>query len=102
MPGGTGREYRGSVRRRTRVVLEARANRRTRPVQLYDVSVTGCRIDCSALDLSRHDRISFKFAEKIVVKGKVAWMLGDVAGVQFTTPLPETIARHFRNEPVES
>jgi len=67
-------------------------------VQLYDVSITGCRIDCSGLDVSRRDRISFKFAEKITVKGKVAWLMGDVAGVQFTTPLPETIARHFRAE----
>ncbi len=47
-------------------MLEARANRRTHPVQLYDVSITGCRIDCSGLDVSRRDRISFKFAEKIV------------------------------------
>lgn len=95
--GSTSREYRSSNRRDTRAVLEARANGTTHPVQLYDVSITGCRIDCSAFDLLRADRIVFKFSEEITVVGEVAWLLGDTAGVQFTSPLPEAIARHFRS-----
>ena len=90
-----GKEYRGSRRRDTRVVLQAQANGVTHPVRLYDVSVTGCRIDCSAFDLVRSDSIAFRFAEEITVIGEVAWLLGDTAGVQFTSPLPEAIARHF-------
>ena len=91
------KEYRGSNRRDTRAVLEARANGVTHPVQLYDVSVTGCRIDCSAFDLARGDSIVFKFSEEITVAGKVAWLLGDAAGIEFDTSLPEAIARHFRS-----
>ncbi len=93
---GASRDYRGSNRRATRVVLEARANGQAAPVQLYDVSVTGCRIDCSALELFGYDSIALQFAETITVMGEIAWRLGDIAGVRFTDPLPEAIARHFR------
>lgn len=78
-------------------MLEARARGRSSPVQLYDVSVTGCRIDCAPLDLSRDDRICFKFADAISVRGRIAWRRGDIAGVKFTTALPDAIARHFHS-----
>jgi len=89
-------DYRETDRRQTRVVLEARAHGTSAPVQLYDVSLTGCRIDRSTLDLVGADRISFQFADSITVSGKVAWLRGDMAGVQFTSPLPDSIARHLQ------
>ena len=94
--GGGSKRRRASKRRLTRAVLEARASGRTCPVQLHDVSVTGCKIDSAALDLSRDDKIALKFADEITVRGKIAWRRGDAAGVQFTGPLPDTIARHLR------
>lgn len=93
--GNGSREYRGSNRRDTRVVLEARVQGRALPVRLYDVSVTGCRIDCSTVDLSPRDKIVFKFADDISVAGKIAWRRGDVAGVKFASSLPDAIAQHL-------
>jgi hypothetical protein len=89
-------EDRGSNRKGTRVALEARVQGRTFPAQLYDVSPTGCRIDCSTMVLSRRDRITFRFADEIAVAGKIVWLRGGFAGVQFYSPLPEAIARHLR------
>jgi hypothetical protein len=81
----------------TRVSLEAQANGRAFPVRLYDLSPTGCRIDCSsAYILSRGDRIAFRFSEEISLTGKITWRRGATAGVQFRLELPEAIARHLQ------
>ena len=102
MVAGGGREYRGSRRRSTRVVLEARAGDDACPVRLYDVSVAGCRIDCATFDFAPDDPISLRFAEAITVDGRIAWCSGGLAGVRFTNPLPEAIARHLRTEPEDA
>ena len=83
----------------TRVALEARAHGRTFSTQLYDLSPTGCRIDCPTSLLSRGDRIVFTFNDQTKVAGKIAWRRGGTAGVQFSSRLPEAIARHLRCEP---
>jgi hypothetical protein len=89
-------ERRGGNRIGSRATLEARAGGRTFPVRLYDLSPTGCHIDCStAYLLSRGDRIVFRFSEEISLSGKVTWRRGGSAGVQFGAPLPEAIARHL-------
>jgi len=81
----------------TRVALEAQANGRAFPVRLYDLSPTGCRIDCSrAYILSRGDRIAVRFSEEISLTGKITWRRGATAGVQFQGALPEAIAQHLR------
>jgi hypothetical protein len=95
-PETRSRKRRGSNRRDTRVALEARAQGRTFPAQLYDISPTGCRFDCEAWDLARGERVVFKFAEEIKVAGTVAWRRRGSAGVQFDAPLPEAISRHLR------
>lgn len=87
---------RDSKRIGTRVSLEARANGRTFPARLYDISPTGCQIDCStAYLLSRGDRIAFRFSEEISLAGKITWRRGASAGVRFAAALPEAIARHL-------
>jgi hypothetical protein len=91
-------EPRNHDRKDTRVALEARANGRTFAAQLHDVSPTGCQIDCARSDLSRRDRIVFRFAEEVNVAGKIVWRRGDTAGIRFLAPLPEAIARHLRPE----
>jgi hypothetical protein len=81
----------------TRVALEAQANGRVFPARLYDLSPTGCRIDCSrAYLLSRGDRIAFKFSEEISLTGKITWRRGGAAGVRFRDGLTEAIARHLQ------
>lgn len=95
-------ERRNSNRIDTRVALEARANGRNFSTQLYDLSPTGCRIDCTTVRLSRGDRIVFKFNDQIKVTGKIAWWRGGTAGVQFRSELPAEITRHFRCEPANA
>jgi hypothetical protein len=81
----------------TRVSLEAQANGRAFPVRLYDLSPTGCRIDCSsAYILSRGDRIAFRFSEEISLSGRITWRRGAAAGVRFRGDLPKAIAQHLR------
>jgi hypothetical protein len=80
----------------TRVALEARAKGRTFSTQLYDLSLTGCRFDCMAMTFSRGDKVVFKFNDQDSVRGKIAWRRAGTAGVQFTSQLPETVARHVR------
>ena len=93
---GSGMERRGGNRIGTRAALEARTGGRTFPVQLYDLSPTGCQIDCStAYLLSRGDRIVIRFSEEISLSGKITRRRGASAGVQFSSPLPEAIARHL-------
>ena len=88
-------ERRNGNRMGTRVALQVRAHGREFPVQLYDLSPTGCRIDCSSSLLSRGDRIVFRFAEEISVAGRIAYRRGGTAGVRFRSPLPEAIGRHL-------
>jgi len=89
-------ERRGGNRVATRVALQARAGGRTFLARLYDVSRSGCQIDCSAaFVLSRGDKIEFRFSEEVSMPGKVAWRRGARAGVRFGMALPETIARHL-------
>lgn len=103
MSAGTSRERRGGNRRDTRVALEARALGRVFTTRLYDVSPTGCRFDCAPSDeLCKGDRIVFKFAEKIKVRGKIAWRRRNTAGVQFDAPLPQKIARHLDFESADA
>lgn len=97
--GTEGKKRRGGHRRDTRVVLEARALGRAFSAQLYDISPMGCRFDCTDRDLCRGERIVFRFAEEIKVAGTIAWRRCNSAGVQFDSPLPESIARHLRFEP---
>jgi len=94
-------ERRNSNRMDTRVALEARARGRSFSTQLYDLSPTGCRIDCAGMLFTRGDRIVFRFNDHVKVTGKIAWWRGGTAGVQFCSPLPAEITRHFRCEPAE-
>lgn len=68
------------------------------PVQLYDISPTGCRIECATNRLSYRDRIVFKLAEEVNLAGNMVWRRDGVAGIAFETPLPEAIARHLRSK----
>lgn len=88
-------ERRNNHRADTRVALQARAHGRTFSTQLYDISPTGCRFDCSALLFSRGDRVVFKINDHVKVTGKIAWRHGDTAGVQFRSQLPDEITQHF-------
>ncbi len=89
-------ERRGGNRIGTRAALPARAGGRDFAVRLYDLSPTGCQIDCStAYLLSRGDRITFRFSEDISLPGRITWRRGATAGVRFAAPLPESIARHL-------
>lgn len=86
----------------TRVALEARARGRTFSTQLYDLSPTGCRVDCSTLAFARGDRIVFRFNDHVKITGRVAWCRAGTAGVRFCSELPEEITRHFRGEPTSA
>src|ERR1700712_1752820 len=95
-------ERRCSNRIDTRVAWEPRVSCRTFATQLYDLSPTGCRIDCTTMPLARGDRIVFKFNDRVKVTGKVAWWRGGTAGVQFSSEFPKKKPRHFRCEPAHA
>lgn len=78
------------------MVLQARARGSSFPVQLYDISPTGCRIECATNRLTHRDRIVFHFAEEVQLAGNVVWRRKGAAGIVFEKPLPEAIARHLR------
>jgi len=89
-------ERRGGNRIGTRAALEARVGQRTCWFPILDLSPTGCQIDCSATSiLSRGDRIVLRFSAEISLPGKVMWRRGACAGVRFSEPLPEAIAKHL-------
>jgi hypothetical protein len=85
-------EHRNCDRRPSRVELEVRALGRKFFAQLYDLSPTGCRFDCSGSYVCTGDRIVFKFAQHLKVKGKIVWRNGAIAGVRFATTLPPTLS----------
>lgn len=95
--------YRRDGRRKeTRAALEARAVGRNFPVRLYDVSLTGCKFDCSQCDLSKGDTITFQFSSEIQLRGTIVWRRKGGAGVRFASPLPDSIAGHLNLEPAKA
>jgi hypothetical protein len=92
-------EHRCNGRRPSRAELEVRSAGRKFLAQLYDLSLTGCRFDCSGSGFCTGDRLVFRFAEHMKVKGKIAWRKGAMAGVRFLSPLPPSMAVHVSDQP---
>lgn len=93
---------RDGKRKETRAALEAGALGQSFPVRLYDVSLTGCKFDCSQCDLSGGETITFHFSSEIKISGTIVWRRRGSAGVHFNSPLPDSIAGHLHLEPANA
>lgn len=92
--------YRRNGRRKeSRAALEASARGETFPVRLYDVSLTGCKLDCSQFELSEGEEIVIKFSSEIELHGTIVWRRRGSAGVHFDSTLPRSIAAHLHLDP---
>ena len=90
-------ESRTDKRKRTRVMLNAKAGGGgSRAVRLFDISMTGCRIDCERMSLDEGDRLVLEFSPVIELAGTTVWRKRDMAGVRFDARLPQSIGIHLR------
>ena len=68
--------------------------------RMYNLSTTGCAVECPAELLARGDRVVIAVEDLLSVEGAVAWELDGRAGVRFDDPLHADVVMYlgFRKE----
>ncbi len=61
--------------------------------RLRDISPTGCRLAEGSAGLSVGMPVTIELVENISVDGKVRWIEGDEAGIEFTIRIHETMVQ---------
>lgn len=66
------------------------------PVQMHDMSVDGCRVECDAATLATDDQVELTLIQEISITGTIRAKHGNTLNIAFNHPVNEVLLRYFR------